>query len=374
MACGSSVTPAARVASARPPAECALFQRLNGSNVGKAHTRRGRGRCTARAGAGKNDYATDVQTPHLDAFAERSCVFDNHWIGSAPCMPARRDILTGRYNFLERPWGPIEPFDVTLPQCLRAQGAFCHITTDHCHYLRTGGEGYLQEFNTWDYYRGQEGDPWVSRIDEPDNMPETFYGRVREQYQKNRQLWPNEEDMPSPKTFQSACDWIDGNAGADDFFLMVEAFDPHEPFDVPDKYMEMYGGEEGLDRDYFEIPLYKRVSDTDVTPEAKAYIQRRYKALVTMTDRWFGKLIDTLEANDMLDDTLVMVTTDHGYFLCGSTAYIDEMEAALPDAPLPEQARLCQLLALQYESRGDHPRADEYHARAKKAFERALKQ
>ena len=229
--------------------------------------------------------ATDVQTPNLDAFAERSCVFDNHWIGSAPCMPARRDILTGRYNFLERPWGPSSPSTVTLPACLRANGNFCHITTDHCHYLRTGGEGYLQEFNTWDYYRGQEGDPWVSRIDEPNNMPETFYGRVREQYQKNRQLWPNEEDMPSPKTFQSACDWIDGNAGADDFFLMVEAFDPHEPFDVPDKYMEMYGGTGELDRDYFEIPEYKRVSATDVNKGAEYYLQRRYKALVTMTDR-----------------------------------------------------------------------------------------
>ena len=114
---------------------------------------------------------TDVQTPNLDAFAGQSC-----------------DILTGRYNFLERPWGPIEPFDVTLPACLRANGNFCHITTDHCHYLRTGGEGYLQEFNTWDYYRGQEGDPWVSRIDEPGNMPETFYGRVREQYQKAQDL------------------------------------------------------------------------------------------------------------------------------------------------------------------------------------------
>lgn len=259
--------------------------------------------------------ATDVQTPNLDAFAERSCVFDNHWIGSAPCMPARRDILTGRYNFLERPWGPIEPFDVTLPACLRANGNFCHITTDHCHYLRTGVEGYLQEFNTWDYYRGQEGDPWVSRIDEPNNMPETFYGRVREQYQKNRQLWPNEEDMPSPKTFQSACDWIDGNAGADDFFLMVEAFDPHEPFDVPDKYMEMYGGTGELDRDYFEIPEYKRVSATDVNKGAEDYLQRRYKALVTMTDRWFGRLIDKLEERGMLDDTMVMVTTDHGYFL-----------------------------------------------------------
>ena len=146
-------------------------------------------------------------------------------------------------------------------------------------------------------------------------MPETFYGRVREQYQKNRQLWPNEEDMPSPKTFQSACDWIDGNAGADDFFLMVEAFDPHEPFDVPDKYMEMYGGTGGLDRDYFEIPEYKRVSATDVNPEAEDYLQRRYKALVTMTDHWFGKLIDKLAERGMLEDTMVMVTTDHGYFL-----------------------------------------------------------
>ena len=65
--------------------------------------------------------------------------------------------------------------------------------------------------------------------------------------------------MPSPKTFQSACDWVEDNKGKDDFFLMVEAFDPHEPFHVPDKYMEMYGGKGELDRDYFEIPQYKRV-------------------------------------------------------------------------------------------------------------------
>ena len=146
-------------------------------------------------------------------------------------------------------------------------------------------------------------------------MPETFYGRVREQYQKNRQKWPHEEDMPSPKTFQSACDWVEDNKGKDDFFLMVEAFDPHEPFDVPDKYMEMYGGKGELDRDYFETPQYKRVSDTDLNAGAVDYIQRRYQALVTMTDHWFGKLIDKLDENGMFEDTMIMVTTDHGYFL-----------------------------------------------------------
>ncbi len=256
-----------------------------------------------------------VQTPALDAFAADSCVFDEHWIGSAPCMPARRDLMCGRLNFLERGWGPIEPFDVTLPALLRDHGVYTHITTDHCHYMRCGGEGYLQLFNTWDYHRGQEGDPWVSRIDEPDNMPGTFYGRVRRQYQLNRGRWPREEDMPSPQTFQSACAWLDENAEADDFFLMVEAFDPHEPFDVPDSYMDLYGGDDGIDRDYFEIPQYKRVSEAGVPDGAVDYVQRRYRALVTMCDHWFGTLVDTLKARGLYDDTLVVVTTDHGYFL-----------------------------------------------------------
>lgn len=256
-----------------------------------------------------------VETPNIDAFAQDSCVFDQHWIGSAPCMPARRDILCGRLNFLERGWGPVEPFDVTLPSVLKDHGVYTHITTDHCHYLRCGGEGYLQQFNTWDYHRGQEGDPWVSRIDEPDNMPETFYGRVRRQYQLNRTQWPSEEEMPSPQTFTSACDWLADNGHAEDFFLMVEAFDPHEPFDVPDTYMDLYGGSEGLDRDYFEIPQYKRVSEAEVPEAAVDYVQRRYDALVTMCDHWFGTLVDCLKEQGVYDDTLIMLTTDHGYFL-----------------------------------------------------------
>ncbi len=259
---------------------------------------------------------TMAKTPNLDAFAKEATVFDQHWIGSAPCMPARRDVLCGRLNFLERSWGPIEPFDVTLPAVLKEHGVYSHITTDHCHYMRTGGEGYLQQFTTWDYHRGQEGDPWISRIDEPTNMPESFYGRVRRQYQLNRQQWEQkEEEMPSPKTFQSACDWLNDNQGKDQFFLMVEAFDPHEPFDVPQKYLDMVGGAGKIDRDYYEIPQYKRVSEAEVPTEAVDYLQRRYAALVTMSDHWFGELIKKLKALDMYEDTMVIVTTDHGYFL-----------------------------------------------------------
>ena len=50
---------------------------------------------------------TDVKTPNMDALAADSIVFDKHFTGSMPCMPARRDIMCGRLNFLDRSWGPV---------------------------------------------------------------------------------------------------------------------------------------------------------------------------------------------------------------------------------------------------------------------------
>lgn len=254
---------------------------------------------------------TFVKTPAIQAFAKEATIFDQHVIGSAPCMPARRDILCGRLNFLERSWGPIEPFDITLPAVLSDHGIFSHITTDHCHYFRTGGEGYVQQFSTWDFHRGQEGDPWVSSIDDPLNMPSNYYGKLRAQYQKNRTKWTTEEEYPSPRTFQSAIQWLSDNKGKDDFLLMVEAFDPHEPFDVPDKYMELYEPTK-LDRSYFETPAYAPVQVPDCAVD---YIQKRYAALLSMSDTWFGKLIQQLKDLSMFEDTMIIMTTDHGYFL-----------------------------------------------------------
>lgn len=259
---------------------------------------------------------SNVITPNLDDFAKDSLTFDQHWVGSAPCMPARRDLFTGRLNFVERSWGPIEPFDVTLQKTLKDHGIFTHITTDHTHYLRLGGEGYIQEFDSWHFERGQEGDPYVSRIDKP-NMPESFYGRLREQHEKNKTKWSKPEEYPSPKTFLSAVDWIEDNKGHEDFFLMVECFDPHEPFDVADEYMDLYDKVD-MDVEYYDTPNYGKVD----TPEAGTkHLNTRYKALTTMNDEFFGKFIQSLKDNDMYDDTMIIVTTDHGFFF-GEHDYI----------------------------------------------------
>jgi arylsulfatase A-like enzyme len=223
-------------------------------------------------------------------------------------MPARRDIMTGRIEFLERGWGSIEPFDITLPEKLQDSGIFTHIVTDHYHYLEKGGENYLTSFNTWEVFRGQENDPWVSRVMEPE-VPKHL-GRYLPQYYLNSSKFKNEEDFPGPKTFRSAVEWLQANQGADDYFLWIEAFDPHEPFDCPEKYLEMYDDTwPGLK--YF----WSGYEEVEEDSEATKHLRIQYAATVTMIDHWFGRFLDEVERQGLLEDSLIIVTSDHGHLL-----------------------------------------------------------
>ncbi len=249
-----------------------------------------------------------VKTPSLTRLAKNGVTFDNHWVGSLPCMPARREFMTGRYNFIYRGWGPIEPFDDTLPTELRKRNVFCHLLTDHYHYLELGGDNYHTFFNTWDFFRGQEHDPWVSLVDAV-AMPEHL-GYLRQQNWHNRILQQKEEDFSGPRTAMAAVEWLEANQKADNWFLQVEIFDPHEPFYCTEKYRKMYG--DTWKGPLFDWPSYDIVKES---PEAVDHIRKCYAGLLTMTDHWVGRILDKLEELGLWDDTLIVFTTDHGTML-----------------------------------------------------------
>ena len=251
---------------------------------------------------------TWVRTPNMDRLASRSCVFDNHYVGSAPCMPARHDLLTGRLDFLERNWAPIQPFDCTLPYVLGRHGVFSHMVTDHYHYFHLGGENYHAHFGSWEFIRGQEKDVWMSDFGHLPSRP--HYGADGSQYRLNRENFHTEEDYPSPKTLRSAADWLERHHDEDNWFLLVDSFDPHEPFDYPD-------GQEEYPDDYQDALFYwPAYASADQAPqEAIAHARRRYAHLITMSDRFLGKALDVLDRYQMWDDTMVILTTDHGYML-----------------------------------------------------------
>ena len=264
-----------------------------------------------------SDPSETAITPNIRRLAERGITFDNHWTGSAPCMPARKDLMTGRMNFLEKPWGGMEPYDFTMQSILtKEKNVHSTMFTDHAHYVIAGGENYVKGFTAWNVFRGQECDPVYTRPDSngirPDTPPEWYKGTWSEAERENRSHFKHEYDYPSVKTLSSAADWLEENHEADNFLLWAEAFDPHEPYDCPKYYLDLYekpGDYDGYD---FTHPNY---GDNIFTPEETEHLKRRCKATLTMTDRHLGEMLDVMDKYDMWKDTMLIFTTDHGYHL-----------------------------------------------------------
>ncbi len=257
-----------------------------------------------------------IQTPNLDRLAERGTVFDGHWSGSLPCMPARREMLTGRLNFLETPWGPIEAWDTTLPHLLRNEEIYTHMITDHYHYFHRGGDGYHDLFDSWEFQRGQEGDAWRPVVNVP-QPPKDARGKglQRWPYWRNSSVRDDEDDLsyPTPRSFQDAINFLDMNADADNWHLHLEVFDPHEPFECPQKYRDLYN--DTWDKYHYTWPAYNRLDPELDDDEAIAHIRKSYAGVLTMADVWLGKFLDKMDEYNMWDDTTLILTTDHGHLL-----------------------------------------------------------
>jgi arylsulfatase A-like enzyme len=251
-----------------------------------------------------------VKTPNIDRIFERAVRFENHYCGSLPCMPARREFFTGRLNFLEAPWGSLEPWDASLPRILRDSGIYTHMITDHYHYFEGGGAGYFQAFDSWELERGQEGDVWHPLVRSPE-IPE-YRGKNRRAYWVNRQFMDSENDLdyPTPRCLERAANFLDNNHGEDSWHIHLEVFDPHEPFVCPKKYLDMYGDDwQGY---HFDWPDYAPVTEGE---EAVKHIRRRYAGTLTMADFWLGKFLDKMDEYNLWEDTALIFTTDHGHLL-----------------------------------------------------------
>lgn len=257
-------------------------------------------------------------TPNFRRLREKTVRFNNCYVGSMPCMPARREIHTGRYNFLHRSWSPLEPFDDSMPEILKKHGIHTHMVTDHKHYWRDGGATYHSRYSTYEFIRGQEGDTWKGVVDKPlyqyeSGEPKEIKQRritSRTQHQINVQFMKNEEDHHLARTINSGLEFIRTNQATDNWFLQLECFDPHEPFFVPEKYLKMYGINDPSVFDGW--PPYYFVTESE---ERKSVIQKYYKALLTMVDTYVGKVLDYMDELDLWKDTMLIVNTDHGFLL-----------------------------------------------------------
>ena len=253
--------------------------------------------------------------PNFRRLAERTVTFDEFYGGSMPCMPARRELHTGCYNFMHRAWGPLEPFDNSCMAALSENGIYTHLVTDHSHYWEDGGATYHGRYDSWEGFRGQEGDRWVPRRLADQTLNECPLNKKNisaVQHLANRSRMMTKEEMPSIKTVNAGVQFIDAHHEMDDWFVQIECFNPHEPFCVPDEYRKLYDCCDS--RQAFNFPAYGPV-DGRFTQEQVADMRREYCALLSMCDDELGKVLDAFDKYDLWKDTMLIVNTDHGFFL-----------------------------------------------------------
>lgn len=258
---------------------------------------------------------SEFRTPQIDRFAARATRFDRHYTGSLPCMPARHDLLCGSLDFLWKCWGSVEIWEDNLSAVLCKAGIATQLISDHPHLFEIGGENYHCDFEAWSYERGHETDAWKLK-DDPSWAGTPHFGRGNMPYDKSRRHFLSEADFPGPRTMSAAADWLREHADLDrPFFLFVDEFDPHEPFDTPAPWENMYSPDWSGERLVWPPYMQGAIAKGIITASQGEQLRRAYGSKLSMIDHWFGKILDALDEAQLWDNTLVILCTDHGHYL-----------------------------------------------------------
>jgi arylsulfatase A-like enzyme len=255
-----------------------------------------------------------ISTPHLDRLARQSVVFDQARVASFPTVPNRHDLMTGRFTFTYAEWQPLPPDEPTLAQVLSAHGYNTMYVGDTPHPVRDG-YNYQRGFRAWEWIRGQENDNYRTHPANPplpcDPRKLRSPHRSVQQYLRNVHERRYEEEYFVAQTMRRAGHWLEENYREKPFLLYVDTFDPHEPWDPPPWYTEMY--DPGYEGDEVYYPLYGP-ADYLTGGELK-HMRAMYAGECTLVDRWVGMLLHKVDDLGLGDDTLVLFTTDHGFYL-----------------------------------------------------------
>ena len=252
-----------------------------------------------------------ISTPHIDKFSKISLTFDNAYIGSFPTVPHRRDLFTGRFIFTYTDWSPLTSEETVIAEMLGNHGYLSMFIADTPH-TTAPGYNYQRGFSAWLKIRGQEGDPLTTQPKEIELLCSREKLRNPErvkQMLRNNLLRNSEEDYFCAQTMRQACMWLEKNY-KEKFFLYVDTFDPHEPWDPPHYYVDLY------DKNYTgEEVIYPVYGPCDyLTNREIQHIRAHYAGEVTLVDRWVGRLFQKIEDLGLFENTIVVFTTDHGFY------------------------------------------------------------
>ena len=272
-----------------------------------------------------------IKTPNLDLFYRESLSFSQAYPETLATLPVRRSLMTGRRvfpfkdwkgsalgDFIAAPgWQPLADTDITISEIFFEAGYETGFVTDVYHLFKPS-MNFHRGFTEWRFIRGQELD--LLDCSRPEVNIDHFVtprmkGLVSEkqtaQYLTNVRHRKGEEDHFAPKVFQESIDFIERNKDTEKFYLHIDCFDPHEPWDPPAKYWSLYDdpeykGTQVICPDYGD-PL-EFMNEREL-----AHVKALYAGEVTMVDTWFGKFMNKVKELNLDKNSIIVMISDHGH-------------------------------------------------------------
>ncbi len=288
-----------------------------------------------------------VKTPNLARFAKQSHVFSNAYLASFPTVPNRNDMLTGVFTFTYKEWSPVDPESVTLQEVLNANGIMTALIADTPAPF-SSSYNYQKGFRLAHLAPGKEWGPErhaPKRLKlpcSPEKLRDPYTTII--QHLANAEGRESEDEWGVAQTMTTAAKYLEKIRGQR-FFLYVDTYHPHEPWDAPKKYLRLYEADK-YEGEEVVYPRYERWS-TFLTHAELAHCRSLYAAESTLVDTWIGFLIDRIEDLGLLQDTAVAIVSDHGFYL-GEHGFIGKAlirNNSYQDIPLwPEVCRIPLIL------------------------------
>ncbi|HUX09762.1 MAG TPA: sulfatase [Terriglobia bacterium] len=294
----------------------------------------------------------NLETPNLDRFAKECVVFEDAYPEGMPTIVIRRTLYTGRrvipcYYFRQHEpvqlpgWHHLYNEDQTLSETLHEADYITTLISDLPHQMRPG-RNFHRGFHTYQWVRGQEFDyygtaphklPDVSDIVSPEYLARMpgIQGFLS-QYKANRNLWKQQGESLSQIVADRAMDWLKGNFDQRPFYLHVEMFDSHEPWDPPQRFLQKYWN--GSYTPSYIEPPYATVTLPD---EIKNRFRANYAGEVSCVDYWIGALLDRIRDYGLLENSVVVFMSDHGAMLGEHGQFLkgpDKMRGQVTHVPM----------------------------------------
>ncbi len=268
-----------------------------------------------------------VSTPNLDALAARGARFDAAYCHSPLCAPARFTMLAGRPVSAIGAWDNAAEFPASTPTLAHhlALAGYRTVLSGKMHFVGPDQLHGFEERLTTDIYPADFA--WTPDWDRAGERIGKWYHNMDALHEAGQAVTTYQIDYDEEVGYATRRKLLDLARDADDrpFFLCASFIHPHDPYVARPEWWDRYDhdaidmpddwDEAALDPHTRRIRTAIEADTVGYTDEQTRAARHGYYANVSYFDDWLGRLVATLGETGRLDDTVVIVTSDHGDML-----------------------------------------------------------